>query len=621
MAQVFKDDWKFPRAAHLANLATWAKGESPEYQPMSNSAISIWIAEFCGKYNFLSHYSPEHPPLAWEGVTTFYDLALALNCFDPAISRVNGADQIIIYPCYEKRSEAKRLAMNPGKAIRRILPDLPNKYLEIMVSEFKLKFDSNNYQIIWGDTREQFRDSFNSINFDMLENISTTSTRKSLINSCMTQGNNVITGDRYQNMWNGSNPGEAYASPDFRILLAMNASTKKIAARCIVRTDCNPYAHAPIYGTSENVIDIIQAELTSKGARPAKLRMYDAGDSNASFAGARLLCVPVKSGFLAPYQDCIPGKIDAPNNDSVYMTLHYCGDITLHELTGVVSVSDCNNDDDSINCHSCGCGESQDDCYGYNGDNYCESCYSGEFGTCDCCNDTTPNDELQTCYNWNHNRDRVDETYICDHCRGNNYTRIDTGSDSGEFWRESDTVELNDGQTVSMGDYYNGDYFTSDNSGEVYNGDSRIETADGESWAECEAIEAGLVQLADSTWGKPDLESMAENQIELIRSDENQKYWHSLQSGQFVFSFPLPRISDLEMSENEFGETVLNSGLTFWAGIESATLAQYPTIGTLQKEGGNTFYFWKEYDSRIMEDNFHEFATLAECVSAFNQSN
>lgn len=612
MAQDFVKDWQYRKADHESNLAKWGKGfdiYSLEYP--RDSTISQWIAEFCGRYDIFSNYFDS------DQIANYSDLAMALRCFDPQISRVHGGDQIIIYESAEKKQDGKRLALKPGKAIRRIIPTIPDRYLEKAVTEFMLKFNSANYQIIWGETRDEFVKAYHSNNFDRLENINTTTLRKSLIASCMTQGNNTITGDKYQSQWGDLNPGAAYASPDFRVVLAYNVSNKKIAARCIVRVDQTPYAYAPIYGTNENVIDLIQSELQSKGARPAKLRNYDEGDHSANFIGARLACVSTPSGysFFAPYQDCVPGNIDLPEEGDEFVTLSRHGNFALSGLSGIAEYENCSESSDP----QCDCGDDGET--EHNGTWYCESCYQEEFGICEDCDDTTPHDELTTCYTWNHSRHYTNERTVCDSCRRQNYTEIDCGADQGDYWRDSDVMELHDGDTISIREYYNGEYFTSDHSDSIFPIDERVETEDGETIAQCEAEEMGLVELDSGQWGKPDLSSIAGDMLASMATLEGQAERRDMESGQYSLLMDMPRRSNPVTIENDLGEFATMGGLIFWNATESETLAEFPAIGKLETESGGRFYFFKRYESRIRADEYHEFATLAECVSAFRQIN
>lgn len=72
-----------------------------------------------------------------------------------------------------------------------------------------------------------------------------------------------------------------------------------------------------------------------------------------------------------------------------------CGkriDYTSSDNANTLCCDDCRDGDV---CHHCGCILHEDEMYeGADGELYCEGCYSELFGTCNCCQDIIPNDDL-----------------------------------------------------------------------------------------------------------------------------------------------------------------------------------------------------------------------------------
>lgn len=614
-------DWNFAIADHIANVEKWWKDESFEYGVAeTNSDISRWFADFTVRYNIAQYreYS-ETGPFKF---VSYAEICEALNLFDPQISRKKGADEIIIYESAKKRLEQKRLSLKPGKAIRRILPTLPDRYLEKAVDEFKLKFDSSKYEIQWAETREQFKEAFQSWNFDSLANIYTNTLRKSLISSCMTQGHNTISGDNYQHLWLGSNPGEAYASGDFKLIKVINTNNGKIAARCIVCVCKTPFTHAPIYGTNETVLDMIQAELDSIGALPAKLRNYDEGNPNANFIGARLLCIRSKDGFLAPYQDCVPGKIDAPKPDDEYMILERYGDITLSALSGTVTVSVI---DDRIQCYECGCPLDEDDPqYSHNGDTYCESCYADNFQSCEYCDETFPGDEMHTVYDCD-GRGGYNTSQVCRHCRNSNYTRLDAGAYRGKYWLDAETIETGCGHTICELDTDCGDWFYSDESEEYWSIHELAETTDGRTITQSEARDLGLSLLDCGQWGEPTAQAIAAGLIDATLANERQSAMQARLDGQYELPFyQLPRACDATLDELPDFELPTLGGLVYWPAVEKLALSTNSAISRSEDANGNPVFVFEtgrnvSYagNSTFWRDETFQYANLAECLAAF----
>lgn len=602
----FEFNWRFAESDYLANLEKWWKGiEFRSRVPESDSGIASWLADFAGRYDIASCYasyaqselSPDNP---YHGAATYSELATALNMFDPRVSRVNGADQIIIYESAMKREAGKRLALNPGKAIRRIIPTIPDRYLEKAVDEFRVKFDSSAYEIKWGETRAEFKFAYSGENYAQTANVRFSDWRKSLANSCMRY-------DFRDCGLDGVHPAEVYASGDFRILTAIQKETGKVAARCVVRIDESKiprpeYHHAPIYTANDNAADLLESALSEVFAEKA-------GYPNRDFDGARLLNIKCNGGIVAPYQDIGPARIHKPDSGDEFLTLSDRGELAYGCTRGYIRFKQCE-------CSNCGEDCDPDYVQEIGGYFYCDECYSERFGMCEECEDSCEYDDMQTCYSWNERQGRVNEMCVCNSCRANNYTEITTGRDSGDYWRDDSAMELHDGETISARDYWNGDYFTSDHSGEIFDYDDRVETEDGDSIAQCEAEELGLIELPSGDWGKPDAESLAQLAKDATGRTEMDSAWQEERAGQFYLPIDLPRGMALEFDSIGDIEFPTANGLAQWAIAESVALIQFPDIGKICR-GGESWYYFTDWRLPGNDDQTREFAILAECVSAY----
>jgi hypothetical protein len=606
----FEMDWTLSLADHSANMEKWWKGNESAFRaiPETDSGLASWLADWAGRYD-IAHCFAEYVAETWPedsryfGAVSYSRLAQAFNAFDPRISRQNGADQIIIYESALKREAGKRLALNPGKAIRRIIPGLPDKYLEKAVDEFKVRFDSAAYEIKWGETREEFRFAYEGKNYAPTSNIRFSDFRKSLANSCMRH-------DFRDQGLGDIHPSEVYATPDFRILMSIQKETGKVAARCVVRIDESKiprpeYIHAPIYGTNDNAMDLLESALSEVFSEPASYR-------NRGFDGARVLYLKCRGGIVAPYQDVEPGRVNRPDPDDKYLTLSHNGDIHFGSTSGYVNFR-------QLTCCRCGCDWDEDcDYTDDNGNRYCESCYSEEFGYCEECEESTRHDYLTTVYYWDGNRCRAEERCVCDSCRRTNYTECDAGDDSGDYWADSDVIETDSGDTISMRDYYD-NYFTSDYSGAVFHSDERVETEDYQFVSQSEAEEMGLVELPSGDWGKPDPEAQAQQALNAAYEAGKRADWDRHDSGQFIFDMRLPHSAghDLEFTECGDIEIPTLGGMAQWQIVESIALAQYPAISRVESETGQVWYqFTTPARFPAREPQTQEFANLAECIAA-----
>lgn len=565
----------------LAIRADWDNANPNDWDFCSGSVSDVgrWMQDFCDNNNLTRVYGPEIDDYTLQNV-----IWQSIKAFDPKVSRANGADQIAIYCTAKERHIPKRVAMKPGKAFRRILGNLPDLIVDKMVDGFKRKFDSAGYEVIWGSERSDFKTAYLGSNYAPMENITFSGFRKSLANSCM----------RYS-FGDGIHPAEFFASGDFRIIYVKRKDTGAICARSVCRVDSDRtpgkeiVSFAPIYGTNDNAINLIESEYEKRGAVCA-----DEGDY---WQGVRYLYIPMGSdSAYATYQDC--GPCSAFLSDcGKYLIADYGSPINLCSTSGFVQIEG--------RCKCCQCMESlDDDCQtDDNGNNYCDDCYSDRFGYCESCEETFDRDEFTLAYSAG--RYSPNESYVCPNCLRRHYTECTEGRDSGDYWKDDETYETNDGETISVRDYEDS-YFTSDFSGQIFDYSERVETDSGESWTESECEDEGYSLWSDGVWHEGE---ESDDDCDLI----NPPLAHCDPDPDQP-ALPLPC-----MAESFPVCTVAQSGLTDFAAIQSQTLSKYPAIGTLIKSDGTQwFYFTTNVCSNAywtMTD--FEYPSLGGCVLAY----
>ena len=283
---------------------------------------------------------------------------LRLRCFAPRRSK-RFAPKITMYQSARDRFEREReVAMKPARAFSMMFPELEHKQIIQLTDLYLNRFATRKLFLKEGTDAKDFVKAY-SWTQAPTDNISTTYQRKSSASSCM----------RYDFDDLPVHPVSVYASGDFKILWSEDADGR-IASRCVVRVmPDGVYRGGPIYGVSEQAIDILEHHINSNGGEYG---------CDGAWEGARLLRKPVdddEDSFYAPYLDPEPRRL---HDDGEYLVISHDGDIDANGYQGTLGAYDCQ-------CDNCGCGLSDDDYYfsEYTEQRYCNDCYYDEHFYCE----------------------------------------------------------------------------------------------------------------------------------------------------------------------------------------------------------------------------------------------
>lgn len=362
--------------------------------------------------------------------------------------------KIALYQSQERRDQDRLTAVKPARAFSMMFPELEHKDIIQMTDLYLQEFAPREFTIHTSKDADKFKFAYSGVQCNT-ENIDTSPSRKSIACSCM----------RYDFDSLPNHPAEAYASGDFTIVYATDQNNH-VAGRCVVydNPDQGPQA-GPIYGVSEQALDLIQDHLYGLNAT-----LFD----SASWVGARLQRIEYDGGFIAPYLDLTPQRL---SDTGTHLVVSHYGDIDASQYNGVLGGH-------HTQCCNCNEGLSEDEYWysEYTNEHYCESCFYDEHVYCEYYEDTVHQDETTVCY-------RVDG-------RGNHQSiqvanQVVWGGDvfvlcsDDEHWYIDDVTycSYNDSY-ISPDDIKN--YFTSDWDGELYPNSVRCVTTDGDEVAEDE---------------------------------------------------------------------------------------------------------------------------------------
>ena len=338
--------------------------------------------------------------------------------FDPILSE-NYDGKVSIFLNAKDKANARRTAMKPGRAFKRMFPELSDADLATLVDKFRYKFSPREYKIFIGSEKENFKKAYAGDRCEM-ENPYTTSRRKSLGSSCMR--------DSFDHL--DMHPAEVYASGDFSIVWVED-NKGKIAARCVVRTDTSPWQYGPIYGVCERSIDMVELFLREKGADDAR---------GSSWDGARLLRVPQGEDFIGPYLDVGDQEL---YDDGEFLVIGE-GPIDASDYQGFLTQRDC------ICCPSCGDRVHEDDLYysEYLGDSYCQDCYYEEHENCSVTGYYYHTNEMVSAYFHANNRRGFEAQQAHEGCVG---VDIFECAETGDLYHEDLLeYETHDGEFVNI---------------------------------------------------------------------------------------------------------------------------------------------------------------------------
>ena len=398
-----------------------------------------------------------------------------LLAFEPMRSKI-AHGKVSVYQSQKDRDNDRQVAMKPGRAFTLMFPEIDHKAIITLVDEFLQEFAPRNLTLRTGRDADTFVKAY-AWDQSPTENIDTCSYRKSSASSCM----------RYDFDHLPAHPVSAYASGDFEMVYTTDQNDR-IASRCVVWMTSpdgdlpSPQA-APIYGVSEQSIDMIADHLSRLGATFAQ---------DANWTGARLKSIPYSEygedgRYIAPYLDLMPQYLTADGN---YLTVDGCGEIDASSYEGILG--------NSRTCTICDCSMSDDDAYVSmtNEEDYCEQCYYERHFHCEYAMEDTHVDDGTRA--WTAGRWGLEEEWVSEYGIQNHFMWCESDQ---EWWSEDDAVwceyeeEFISPRRIDQ-------YFTSDwNDQSVYPLSQHCETVGGDSVGRDELDEDWELN-SDDLWEK-----------------------------------------------------------------------------------------------------------------------
>ena len=283
---------------------------------------------------------------------------MRMRCFAPRRSK-RFAPKITMYQSARDRFERDReVAMKPARAFSIMFPELDHKQIIQLTDQYLERFAKRELFIREGSDAKDFVKAYSGKQAPT-DNINTTYQRKSSASSCM----------RYSFDQLPVHPVTAYASGDFNMLWTEDKDGN-IASRCVVRVmEDGAYRGGPIYGVSEQAIDILEHHINRTGGECG---------SDGAWEGARLLRQPVEDddeGFYAPYLDPEPRRL---TDNGEYLVIQDGGEIDANSYQGILGGEDCR-------CSSCNSGMHEDESYysEYLDQVLCNDCFHDEHFYCE----------------------------------------------------------------------------------------------------------------------------------------------------------------------------------------------------------------------------------------------
>lgn len=411
-------------------IRAWGRLEECQYFYQDDTRLQEWLE------NRMRHLLRTSPELR---------TSIRLRAFGPRRSE-KFHPKISLWQSQEHRDMDRVTAMKPSRAFMVMFPELDHKQVIRLNDEYLQEFAPRSLSLRISKESKDFKLAYSGEQSPS-ENIDTTPSRKHSAHSCM----------RYDFDHLPIHPAEAYASGDFSIVIVTDQNDH-IAGRCVVyhrsEDDLNP---GPIYGVSEQALNMVQERLTLLGAK---------GYEDSCWIGARLKRVEYDYGFVAPYLDLTP---QALTDNGTHLVIQSYGEIDASCYSGILSSH-------YTTCCECSCNLNEDDYWysAYTDGHYCEECYNEEHIFCEYYQESVHKDDTTSCYRMDRQgyRDiiRVADRVVFDGelfvlCR------------DGEYWYTDDTVYSEyDDQWISPDDL--DDYFQSDWDGEWYPNDQMCVTVD-----------------------------------------------------------------------------------------------------------------------------------------------
>lgn len=335
---------------------------------------------------------------------------------------------VSLYSNYKKKETSILTLMRPGRAFRFLFPEMKDKDLEKLVDAYREDFPVQGLTLKRGTEAHHFKHMYGH-QYAPMENPKTTSSRKSLANSCMRHD--------FSNL--PRHPCEVYGSGEFEAIWSED-SLGRIASRLVVWHP--PEDHSlhenpqmgPVYGVSEYAMDMLE-EAVPNGVH------YE----RATWVDAKILRIPHQGGIIAPYLDHEQSLEDAGN----YLIIGGEPDYEADSYDGVLGRSR------YAVCENCG-RDIRDEYDAYNTDDgcVCESCYDNNYFCCDDYGDTYHIDVrcevMKSSWRGNH----WYEVYVCEDARDSNYTLCT----DDKYWPNESVQELANGDWISPKEIPLGNY-------------------------------------------------------------------------------------------------------------------------------------------------------------------
>mgnify|MGYP001572294580 CR=1 FL=1 len=444
-------------------LRKWGAHEEYQYFRSADHRLRNWLGSKMDRYCF-----GDIRPVVQVKITH------RLLAFEPMRSKI-ARSKISVYQSQKDRDNDRQVAMKPGRAFTLIFPELDHKDIISLVDEFLQEFAPRDLTLKTGRDADTFVKAY-SWDHSPRENIDTTCYRKSSAASCM----------RYDFDHLDAHPVSAYASGDFEMVYTTDREGR-IASRCVVWVNSGGKEHpspeaGPIYGVSEQSIDMIAEHLSRLGATFAQ---------DANWEGARLKAIPYSSygeegRYIAPYLDLMPQSLTA---DGKYLIVDGCGEICASDYEGILG--------NGYNCTLCECSMSEDERYmsQTTEEDYCESCYYERHFHCEyVMEDIHVEDGIR---GWTSHRWGPEENWVSQEGLDNYFLYCDSDD---EWWHEDDVVWCED-EDEWISPRRIDRYFTSDWDGCLYPLSQACETVDGDSVGRDELDEDWELN-SDNLWEK-----------------------------------------------------------------------------------------------------------------------
>ena len=408
--------------------------------------IDAWDKKDNRLFNWLEGILQYSSPTSYKDHNQFR-FAWRLSAFQPFRSQKFDG-KISLYQSVKDREQDREVAMKPGRAISLMFPELSDTEVDSMVDKYLREFVQRDFTVHIGHTKDDFSHAYSGEQAPM-ENISTTFSHKSMSNSCMRYKTNPDCNESTQFSGFPMHPASAYASGDFKIFYTED-DKGLIGSRCTVYVKNGSYRAGPIYGTTEQSIDMIRTKL--KECDPD----YTLCESGA-WEGAKLLRVEYRSGYIAPYIDLSP---QALTDDGDNLVIQHGGEIDASNYSGILE-NGCGC------CHECGETVYEDDVRHseYTGHQYCEECFYEEHFYCEYIHEDCHERESVMVYSqcrWGIDQNSYHESIV-----GDGEAVEDNG---GNLWRTEDCSYCEYDNTW-ISPHTDDEYFVSDGDCEWYPND------------------------------------------------------------------------------------------------------------------------------------------------------